>query len=387
MGSWPYSDDRLRAMYQGGRATPTARRLARMWARVIGLGLMPRRWVTLEVTGRRSGRVTRFPLGMADRDGEWYLVSFLGERCNWVQNVRAAGGRATLRHGRAFACRLVEVPVTRRAPIIKRYVQKVPSARPHVPVDRHAPVAGFEPMAPRYPVFRVDRQNGSGRLGRKHHWWRWIAASLVALVLLVVLAVGLIVRLQPSPAPLRLPSGAARPAAGPVAGTYSAGPGSVAGFRVRESALGFSNEVVGRTSGVTGTVSVSDGRVTAATFRIDLASLTVNGKTQSQFATSLDTADHPVATFVLAQPVTLAAGFASGATVTARCTGYLTLRGVTRLVTFSIAGRRDGPALEVAGSVPVTFSAWGIKGPSGFGFLGSLADHGVAEFLVVLHHG
>jgi hypothetical protein len=62
------------AMYRGGRANATARRLARLWAAVFGLGLMPRRWVTLEVVGRRSGRVVRFPLGMADQDGQWYLV-------------------------------------------------------------------------------------------------------------------------------------------------------------------------------------------------------------------------------------------------------------------------------------------------------------------------
>ncbi len=94
-----------------------------------------------------------------------------------------------------------------------------------------------------------------------------------------------------------------------------------------------------------------------------------------------------MATFTLAQPVTLSPDFASGAIVTARSTGHLALRGVSRLVTFSITGRRDGTALEVAGSIPVAFSVWGIKEPYGFGFLGSLADHGVAEFLVVLHRG
>jgi hypothetical protein len=92
---------------------------------------------------------------MADLDGTWYLVPMLGERCNWVQNVRAAGGRATLRHGRAVACRLIEMPVSERAPIIKRYLQQVPGARPHIPVDRHAPLAEFEAIAPRYPAFRV----------------------------------------------------------------------------------------------------------------------------------------------------------------------------------------------------------------------------------------
>ena len=177
MGSWPYSHDDLRAMYRGGRGNATARRFSRMWAAVFGLGLAPRRWVTLEVPGRRSGRVTRFPLGMADLDGQWYLVPMLGGRCNWVQNVRASGGRATLRRRRAVACRLVEVPVAERAPIIKRYLQKVPGGRPHIPVDRRAPVADFEAVAPRYPVFRVAPLDGPGRPARKRHWWRWIAAS------------------------------------------------------------------------------------------------------------------------------------------------------------------------------------------------------------------
>jgi hypothetical protein len=92
---------------------------------------------------------------MADWDGEWYLVSMLGDRCNWVQNVRAAGGRATLRRGRAVRCQLVEVPPSDRPRIIKRYLEKVPGARPHIPVDLHAPVADYAAIAETYPVFRV----------------------------------------------------------------------------------------------------------------------------------------------------------------------------------------------------------------------------------------
>ncbi|KKK07788.1 hypothetical protein LQ51_00640 [Micromonospora sp. HK10] len=154
-------------MYAGGRADATARRFARVWAVVLGAGLLPRRWVTLEVPGRRTGRRTRFPLGMADWQGEWYLVPMLGGDCNWVRNVRAAGGRATIRHGRARACRLVEVPVAERAPILKRYLQKVPGARPHMPVDRHAPLAEFAAIAPRYPAFRVVLDPGAGAPARR----------------------------------------------------------------------------------------------------------------------------------------------------------------------------------------------------------------------------
>ena len=156
MRVWPfYSDHELRAMYPAGQADSTARRFARLWAFVFALGLAPRRWVTLEVRGRRSGRIVRFPLGMADWNGQWYLVPMLGEQCNWVQNVRAADGRAILRHRRATACRLIEVPVSERAPIIRRYLDTVPGARPHIPVSRDAASADIEAISPRYPVFLV----------------------------------------------------------------------------------------------------------------------------------------------------------------------------------------------------------------------------------------
>lgn len=149
------SDDRLRAMYATGRGDTTARRLAHIWARVFGWGLLPRRWVTLEVAGRRTGQVTRFPLGMARWHGDWYLVPMLGEGCNWVRNVRAADGHVRLRRRRTTSHRLVEVRATERPPILRAYAQQVPGARPHVPVDRHAPVSEFEAIAARYPVFLV----------------------------------------------------------------------------------------------------------------------------------------------------------------------------------------------------------------------------------------
>ena len=161
MGRWPfYTPDELREMYRGGRGDATARRFARLWAVVFGLGLMPRRWVTLEVPGRRSGRTTRFPLGMADWEGDWYLVPMLGDGCNWVRNVRAAGGRVVLRRRGAHPCVLTALPVEERPPLLRRYVAEVPGARPHVPVDPDAPLEEFRRIASRYPVFRVECTRG-----------------------------------------------------------------------------------------------------------------------------------------------------------------------------------------------------------------------------------
>ncbi len=142
-----------RWMYRGGRPNWWARPQNRISA-VVG-GLLSTRMVALEVPGRRTGRVVSFPLVMADYGGERYLVAMLGEETNWVKNVRAAGGRAVLRHGRRETVRLDEVEAGARAPILRRYLTLAPGARPHVPVDRRAPLANFERLAAQYPVFRV----------------------------------------------------------------------------------------------------------------------------------------------------------------------------------------------------------------------------------------
>ena len=145
----------LRWLYRGGRPSRLASVINRGTAAVYALGLIPNYLVSLEVVGRRSGRVFRLPMVMAIVDGRRYLVSMLGENVNWVRNVRAAGGRAVLRHGRREEVRLEEVPVELRAPIIKAYLKRAPGARPHVPVHKDAPRSEFERIAAQIPVFRV----------------------------------------------------------------------------------------------------------------------------------------------------------------------------------------------------------------------------------------
>lgn len=141
-------------LYRGGRPNRVARVLNRSWAAVHALGLARDYLVTLEVPGRKSGRVISFPLVMAVVGRERYLVSMLGE-ANWVQNVRAAGGDATLRHGRREEVRLEEVAPEHRAAILKAYLKRAPGARPHLPVDKDAPLEEFERVSHRFPVFRV----------------------------------------------------------------------------------------------------------------------------------------------------------------------------------------------------------------------------------------
>jgi hypothetical protein len=231
---------------------------------------------------------------------------------------------------------------------------------------------------------RTAPRHAAGRPLRKRRWLRWIAIAVAALVVLIALAAWAFIKSGPAAAPLVLPAGPASAPSGPLDGSWAVADGSIAGFRVQETALGLSNDAAGRTSAVTGSVVISGNRVTAAAIRVDLAALTVSGKPQRQVATSLRTGQYPDATFTLAAPVTLPAAFAAGKAVNLTAIGQLGMNGTTRQVTVTLSARRDGTTLQVAGSIPVTFSAWHIRGPAGFGFLGSLADHGTAEFLLTL---
>ena len=146
----------LRWMYRSGRPNGLARVLNRISAIQFSTGwILPSRMGALEVVGRRTGRVISFPVAIVDYQGERYIVAMLGENSNWVRNVRAAGGRAVLRHGRREAIRLEEVESGVRAPILQRYLVIAPGARPHIPVDQQASLADFEQVAPQVPVFRI----------------------------------------------------------------------------------------------------------------------------------------------------------------------------------------------------------------------------------------
>ena len=151
---WRYALRRW--MYRGGHPDRLARLANRLTARQFAAGLLsPRRAVTLEVRGRRSGKVVSLPLVVTELAGERYLVSMLGNDASWVRNVRAAGGQAVLVRSGRTPVRLEEVDPGQRAVVLRRYLAVAPGARPHLPVDRRAPLEDFERIAERYPVFRI----------------------------------------------------------------------------------------------------------------------------------------------------------------------------------------------------------------------------------------
>lgn len=152
-----------RWLYRGQRPNWIARIENRAWAALFSSGLLPDYMVTLEVTGRTSGRTITLPIAVTVVNGERYLVSMLGEHVQWVHNVRAAGGRAVFHRRGREEIHLAEVPVGQRAPILKAYLQRAPGARPHIPVNKDASLAVFEQIAADFPVFQMVKDVHAGR--------------------------------------------------------------------------------------------------------------------------------------------------------------------------------------------------------------------------------
>ena len=144
-----------RWLYRGNRPNWLARAMNRASAIVGSAGITSNYMETLEVTGRKSGRTFSLPVVIAIVDGERYLVSMLGDNVQWVQNVHAANGRAVLRSRGREEVQLLDVPPEKRAPILKAYLQRAPGARPHIRVDKDAPLAEFEKIAAAFPVFHI----------------------------------------------------------------------------------------------------------------------------------------------------------------------------------------------------------------------------------------
>ncbi len=142
-------------LYRGQRPSWIAKSLNRVLAIVASRNATSNGLVVLDVIGRKSGRIVSFPLVMVTVDGRRYLASMLGDNAQWVRNIRASGGKAVLRSSGREDVHLEEIPANQRAPILKAYLQIASGARPHVPVDKDAPLAEFEKIAAAFPVFRL----------------------------------------------------------------------------------------------------------------------------------------------------------------------------------------------------------------------------------------
>lgn len=166
-------------------------------------------------------------------------------------------------------------------------------------------------------------------------------------------------------------------------GVWSVAADSTLGYRVQEVLGGIDVEGAGRTSDVTGSLTIAGNQATAAEFTVQMASITSDSERRDgQFRGRIMSVDQfPTATFVLTAPIDFGAVPADGQSLTATATGDLTLRGVTRSVTFEVEAKLEGGRIGVLGSIPILFSDYSIPDPSnGFAVV---KDNGLLEFVLV----
>lgn len=150
-------NERHREMYMGGRPGTAAKRANRTMARLAASGLTGWWLIRLDTVNPKSGTVLSLPLVTAKVDGRRYVVSMLGQGARWVRNVLAADGHVVIRAGRSQDVVLTVVDVNLRAPIMKNYLRRAPGGRPHIPVDKDAPLEDFEAVAAAFPVFEIHQ--------------------------------------------------------------------------------------------------------------------------------------------------------------------------------------------------------------------------------------
>ena len=228
-----------------------------------------------------------------------------------------------------------------------------------------------------------------------------IAAAVAAALILGAASVGVlyfVVFAGSSPQKLALSSPAASTSASAAstdsvaaAGTWTVGSGSQAGYRVREqlASLAAPSDAVGRTSAITGTLTLTqaaDGyAVTAANFTVDVSKLTSDQSRRDQriHSQGLESDRYPTATFKLASPIALTTDAANGQSVHVSASGDLTIHGVTKSVTIPIDTRLTGPKIELVGSITFPFGQFGMTPPSIGGFV-TVQSNATMEFQLLL---
>ncbi len=102
-------------------------------------------------------------------------------------------------------------------------------------------------------------------------------------------------------------------------GTWTVSDGSQAGYRVAEILNGQSTEAVGRSSVVTGQLTIGGTQATAAMLTVDMTTVTSDeSRRDGQFrGRIMDVASHPTSTFTLTSPIDFREVPADGARLTA----------------------------------------------------------------------
>lgn len=151
----------------------------------------------------------------------------------------------------------------------------------------------------------------------------------------------------------------------PSIGSFDDFSGNFAGYRVDEelSTIG-STTGVGRTPGVTGTLTLDGATLSDAEVTVDLTQLESDESFRDRAAQSaIDTGSFPEAVFATTEPIELETDPAEGAAVATDAAGELTLHGETLPVVAAIEAELTGGTIIVTGTIDIDMTDYGITPP------------------------
>jgi polyisoprenoid-binding protein YceI len=157
------------------------------------------------------------------------------------------------------------------------------------------------------------------------------------------------------------------------------------GYRINEVLTTVGDfTVVGRTTGVSGTMEGAGTTITAVEVVGDMTSITTDNSTRDNAMKSqaLETDQFPEATFVLAEPIELGAIPDEGTPVSAVAVGDLTIHGVTQRVEFPLEAQIQSGSIVTAGQLQIALADFGINAPSA-PIVASVEDVAILELSLV----
>lgn len=152
------------------RVTAFVRFSNTMTSSLVRLGITMGSISLLTVRGRKSGKPIVTPIAIFVHEGKRYLIASYGV-VNWVRNLRAAGGEATLTRGRhTEKIHAIELPPEAAAHIFGEALRTGPDGipaplvrgyralfvLPYLNVTTNASLAEFEREVSTHPVFLLQ---------------------------------------------------------------------------------------------------------------------------------------------------------------------------------------------------------------------------------------
>ena len=119
----------------------------------MGFGLSDN--FTLEVRGRKTGKIYSTPVNVLEYNRKRYLVAPRGYT-QWVRNVVANKSASLVKGTRREEVSLSAITDNEKPDILKAYLDRYRrTVQKYFPIAAGSPAKEFEPLAEQYPVFEI----------------------------------------------------------------------------------------------------------------------------------------------------------------------------------------------------------------------------------------